>query len=48
MKLSKRHEDLIKHTFIDFRQTSEFIKDPVIFTRAKYFRSNGYRTDERI
>ncbi len=35
MKLSKRYENLLKHTFIDFHQTSEFIKNPVIMNKAK-------------
>jgi len=35
LKLSKRHENLLKNTFIDFHQTSEFIKNPVIMNKAK-------------
>ena len=35
MKLSKRHEKLLKQTFLDFRQTSEFIQNPLIIDRAE-------------
>ncbi len=35
MKPTSRHEHLLKHTFIDFQQTSEVIKDPLIFDRAE-------------
>ncbi len=35
MKLSKRHEFLLKHTFIDYTQTSEFIQNPVILNKAE-------------
>lgn len=34
MKLSPRHEYLLKHTFIDFQQTSEFLEQPLILNRA--------------
>jgi adenosylmethionine-8-amino-7-oxononanoate aminotransferase len=34
MSISRRHESLLKHTFIDFRATSEFLEQPVIFHRA--------------
>ena len=35
MTITKEQELLIKHTFVDFAQTSEFLKNPLIFTRAK-------------
>lgn len=35
MKISKDQEYALKHTFVDFAQTSEFLKDPVIFSKAK-------------
>ena len=35
MKLSKRQENLLKHTFVDYTQTSEFIKNPVIMNKAE-------------
>ena len=34
MRLSKRHENLLKHTFIDYQQTSEFLENPIIVNRA--------------
>lgn len=34
MRLSKRHEYLLKHTFIDYQQTSEFLDNPIIVNRA--------------
>ena len=34
MSISPRQEALLKRTFIDFRATSEFLKQPVIFKRA--------------
>jgi adenosylmethionine-8-amino-7-oxononanoate aminotransferase len=34
MNFTARHEALLKHTFIDFQQTSEVIKSPLIFERA--------------
>ena len=33
-KLTERQIALLKHTFIDFQQTSEFIKNPLIIDRA--------------
>ena len=35
MKPTARQERLLKHTFIDFQQTSEVIKSPLIFERAE-------------
>src|SRR4029079_4840283 len=34
MRLSKRHENLLKHTFIVYQQTSEFLENPIIVNRA--------------
>ena len=35
MKPTPRQERLLKHTFIDFQQTSEMIKEPLILEKAK-------------
>jgi len=35
MKLSQRYENLMKHTFIDYHQTSEILKKPLIFKKAE-------------
>jgi len=35
MKPTARHKQLLKHTFIDFAQTSEVIKAPLIFEKAE-------------
>ena len=35
MKISQRHKKLIKHTFIDYQQTAEFLKTPLIFEKAE-------------
>src|SRR5256885_13503431 len=35
MPISPRQEALLKRTFIDFQATSEFLKRPVIFSRAE-------------
>jgi len=35
MKLDERRESLLKRTFIDFRQTAEFLDHPVIMQRAE-------------
>ncbi len=46
MKLTEREEYLLKHTFLDYQQTSEFIKNPVIFERAEglyYWDRDGKR-----
>ena len=34
MILSPRQEGLIRHTFVDFKQTSEFLQRPLVFTKA--------------
>src|SRR3989442_12736996 len=36
MKLDPRRERLLRRTFIDYRQTSEFIRDPLIIERAHH------------
>ena len=33
-QLTERQIAILKHTFIDFQQTSEFIKNPLIIDRA--------------
>ena len=33
-EVSEQHIDLLKHTFVDFLQTSDFIKNPLIIDRA--------------
>jgi adenosylmethionine-8-amino-7-oxononanoate aminotransferase len=35
MGISPRQERLIRHTFIDFKQTSEFLNRPLVFERAE-------------
>src|SRR5262245_46549907 len=35
MKLDARREGLLKRTFVDYQQTSEFIRNPLIFDRAE-------------
>ena len=35
MKISARHENLLKHTFIDYQQTSMVLRNPLIFNRAE-------------
>lgn len=35
MKIDERQETLLKRTFVDFQQTAEFIRDPLIFTKAQ-------------
>jgi adenosylmethionine-8-amino-7-oxononanoate aminotransferase len=35
MKLDARREGLLKRTFVDYQQTSEFIRNPLIFERAE-------------
>jgi adenosylmethionine-8-amino-7-oxononanoate aminotransferase len=33
--ITPRQEQLIRHTFVDFRQTSDFLKRPLVFERAE-------------
>ena len=35
MKLDARREALLKRTFLDYRQTSEFLENPLVFERAE-------------
>jgi adenosylmethionine-8-amino-7-oxononanoate aminotransferase len=35
MRCSARHQELIRRTFIDFKQTAEFLQRPLIFNRAE-------------
>ena len=34
MKIDARREQLLKRTFLDYQQTSEFLKQPLIIDRA--------------
>ena len=35
MKLDSRREALLKRTFLDFRQTADFLRNPLVFDRAE-------------
>jgi adenosylmethionine-8-amino-7-oxononanoate aminotransferase len=35
MQLDARRERLLKHTFVDYQQTAEFLKNPVVMERAQ-------------
>jgi adenosylmethionine-8-amino-7-oxononanoate aminotransferase len=35
MQLDARRERLLKHTFVDYQQTAEFLKNPVVMERAE-------------
>ena len=51
MKLDPRREHLLKHTFLDFKQTSEFIQEPLILDRAEglyYWDTDGKRYFDAI
>jgi adenosylmethionine-8-amino-7-oxononanoate aminotransferase len=51
MKLDPRREYLLKHTFLDFRQTAEFLQDPLILDRAEglyYWDTEGKRYFDAI
>ncbi|MGA2914712.1 MAG: aspartate aminotransferase family protein [Sedimentisphaerales bacterium] len=51
MKLNKRQEQLIKRTFLDYRQSLDFIKNPLVLESAKglyYFDSEGKRYFDAI
>lgn len=51
MKLDPRREHLLKHTFLDFKQTSEFIQNPLILDRAEglyYWDIDGKRYFDAI
>jgi adenosylmethionine-8-amino-7-oxononanoate aminotransferase len=34
MKLSRREQNLVKRTFLDYRQTSDFLREPLVFKKA--------------
>jgi len=51
MKLTRRQEELIKHTFLDYQQTSEFLEHPLIIDRAEglyYWDQEGKRYFDAI
>ena len=51
MKLDPRREQLLKRTFVDFQQMSEFVREPLIFTRAQglyYWDTEGRRYFDAI
>jgi adenosylmethionine-8-amino-7-oxononanoate aminotransferase len=51
MAVTKRREALLKHTFIDFRQTAEFLEHPLIMERAQglyYWDTEGKRYFDAI
>jgi adenosylmethionine-8-amino-7-oxononanoate aminotransferase len=51
MAIDKRVEALLRRTFIDFRQTSEFLENPIIMDRAQglyYWDTNGKRYFDAI
>ena len=51
MDLTHRQEKLLKRTFLDYQQTSEFLKAPVIFDRAEglyYWDQEGSRYFDAI
>lgn len=46
MQLDARREHLIRHTFVDYRQTSEFLQQPLIINKAQglyYWDAEGKR-----
>jgi len=51
MKLTARQESLLKRTFLDYRQTSEFLKNPLILSKAEglyYWDADGQRYFDAI
>ena len=51
MQLTKRQEELIKRTFLDYQQTSEFLKNPLILNKADglyYWDNEGKRYFDAI
>ena len=51
MKLDSRREQLLKRTFVDFHQMSEFIRNPLIIDRAEglyYWDTDGKRYFDAI
>ena len=51
MSISERYERLLKRTFIDFQQTTEFLENPLIIDRAEglyYWDIDGRRYFDAI
>ena len=51
VSLTPREENLIKNTFLDLTQTMEFLKNPLLFTRARglyYYDKTGKRYFDAI
>ena len=51
MKLDPRREKLLKHTFLDYQQTAEFLRHPLILERAEglyYWDTEGKRYFDAI
>ena len=51
MDITEREERLLKQTFLDYRQTSDFLKDPLIITKAEglyYWDRTGKRYFDAI
>ena len=51
MKLTARQEQLLKHTFIDYKATSEFLENPLVIEKAKglyYWDTAGKRYFDAI
>ncbi|MDP7636578.1 MAG: aminotransferase class III-fold pyridoxal phosphate-dependent enzyme, partial [Phycisphaerae bacterium] len=51
MKLTTRQKNLLKRTFLDYRQTSEFLKNPLIMSKAEglyYWDTDGQRYFDAI
>lgn len=51
MQLDQRQETLLRHTFLDYRQTSEFLEQPLIINRAEglyYWDADGKRYFDAI
>ena len=51
MKLDPRRENLLRHTFVDFHQMADFIRNPLIFDRAQglyYWDTEGKRYFDAI
>ena len=51
MKLDPRREQLLRHTFVDYQQTAEFLRNPLILDRAErlyYWDSEGRRYFDAI
>ena len=51
MKLSSRYQELCKRTFLDYQQTEEFLRNPLVFERAEglyYWDLEGRRDSDAI